>query len=206
MEMRPQVFQDQDQDKMRNVQLLEREVLEGDNLAKLALQYGCKVADIKRVNNLLQEQDLFALKSVKIPVQKQSFLTEPHTDPTEPQQEITHLPSTSVKSQDRTRIQPHLKEVTDFLKEVDQDIEKLIETTNDPDEIFLETSERPRRFGFRGKRLTNQGADWGIHWWNAVIAMLLIGIVLPIFYVIYFKTKPSDGLHSPISSSNTSEV
>ncbi|KAF7644673.1 hypothetical protein LDENG_00217810 [Lucifuga dentata] len=215
IEMKPQVFQDQDQDNMRNVQVLEREVLEGDNLTKLALQYGCKVADIKQVNNLLQEQDLFALKSVKIPVQKHSFLTESYTDPSEPQQEITHLPTTSVKSQDRTRVHQHLKEVTDFLKEVDQDIEKLTENTNDPDEIFLETSERPRGFGFRGKRLTNQSADWGIQWWNAVVAMLLIGIVLPIFYVIYLKTKGNgmvspadggDGLHSSITSSNGSVV
>lgn len=35
MEMRPRVFQEQE--------LLEREVLDGDNLNKLALQYGCKV-------------------------------------------------------------------------------------------------------------------------------------------------------------------
>lgn len=31
------------QDKLSNVQLLEREVLDGDSLNKLALQYGCKV-------------------------------------------------------------------------------------------------------------------------------------------------------------------
>lgn len=31
------------QDNVRNVQLLEREVLDGDSLNKLALQYGCKV-------------------------------------------------------------------------------------------------------------------------------------------------------------------
>lgn len=41
MEMRPLVFQEQDS--LRNVQLLERELLDGDNLNKLALQYGCKV-------------------------------------------------------------------------------------------------------------------------------------------------------------------
>ncbi len=39
-----------------------------------------QVADIKRVNNLIQEQDLFALKSIKIPVQKHSVLTETYTD------------------------------------------------------------------------------------------------------------------------------
>lgn len=43
IEMQPRVYQEQEQDRMRNVQLLEREVLDGDNLNKLALQYGCKV-------------------------------------------------------------------------------------------------------------------------------------------------------------------
>ncbi|KAA8590138.1 lysM and putative peptidoglycan-binding domain-containing protein 4 [Etheostoma spectabile] len=189
MEMRPRVFQEQEQDSLRNLQLLEREVLEGDNLNKLALQYGCKVADIKRVNNLMQGQDLFALKSIKIPVQKHSFLTETYTDLSDPQGEIPHSSTTPMKPQDRARAQPHLQEVTDFLMDVDHDIEKLIQITNDQDEDFLLNSEKQQRFGFRGQNLTSHGADWGIQWWNAVVAMLLIGIVLPLFYVIYFKTK-----------------
>ncbi|XP_034392023.1 lysM and putative peptidoglycan-binding domain-containing protein 4 [Cyclopterus lumpus] len=188
-EMRPLILQDQEQDCLRNIQLLEREVLDGDNLNKLALQYGCKVADIKRVNNLMQEQDLFALKSIKIPVQKHSFLTEMYTDLSDPQEEMPHSSTTLMKPQDRARAQPHLQEVTDFLMEVDQNIEKLIQTTNDQDDDFLDNSEKQQRFGFTGQQLTSQGADCGIQWWNAVVAMLLIGIVLPLFYVIYFKTK-----------------
>lgn len=43
IELRPRVYQEQEQDRLGNVQLLEREVLDGDNLNKLALQYGCKV-------------------------------------------------------------------------------------------------------------------------------------------------------------------
>lgn len=210
MEMRPRVYQEPEQDRLRNIQLLEREVLDGDNLNKLALQYGCKVADIKRLNNLMQEQDLFALKSIKIPVQKHSFLTETCTDLSDPQEEMPHSSSaTPAKPQDKARSQPHLQEVTDFLMEVDHDIEKLIQTTNDQDEDFLDNSEKRQRFGFRGQRLTGHGADWGIQWWNAVVAMLLIGIVLPLFYVIYFKTKdngivlPTDG-SGGMQSSNTS--
>ncbi|KAM6925866.1 lysM and putative peptidoglycan-binding domain-containing protein 4 [Lycodopsis pacificus] len=210
MEMRPRVFQDQEQDSLRSVQLVEREVLDGDNLNKLALQYGCKVADIKRVNNLMQEQDLFALKSIKIPVQKHSFLTETCTEPSDPRQETPHSSTALVKPQDRARAQPHLQEVTDFLMEVDHDIEKLIQTTNDQDGDFSANSGKQQRFGFRGRRLTGPGADWGIQWWNAVVAMLLIGIVLPLFYVIYFKTKDNgvvnDGGASELStaSSNSS--
>ncbi|XP_071355869.1 lysM and putative peptidoglycan-binding domain-containing protein 4 [Trachinotus anak] len=213
MEMRPRIFQEPEQERLRNVQLLERKVLEGDNLNKLALQYGCKVADIKRVNNLMQEQDLFALTSIKIPVQKHSFLTETYTDLSDPQEEMPHSSTTPVRPQDRTRAQPHLQEVTDFLMEVDNDIEKLIQTTNDQDEDFLDHSEKEQWFGFRRRGLSSHGADWGIQWWNAVVAMLLIGIVLPLFYVIYFKTKdngavsPTDGsgaLQSSIKSSNDS--
>ncbi|XP_040893365.1 lysM and putative peptidoglycan-binding domain-containing protein 4 [Toxotes jaculatrix] len=210
MEMRPRIFREQEQDRLRNVQLLERKVLDGDNLNKLALQYGCKVADIKRVNNLMQEQDLFALTSIKIPVQKHSLLTETYTDLSDPQEEMPHSSTTRVKPHDRARAQPHLQEVTEFLMEVDNDIEKLIQTTNDQDEDFLDNSEKEQRFGFRGQGLASHGADWGIQWWNAVVAMLLIGIVLPLFYVIYFKTKDnspiegSDSLHSSVTSSNNS--
>lgn len=141
----------------------------------------------------MQEQDLFALKSIKIPVQKHSFLTEDYADVSEPAEETPHSAAAPLKPADRTRGHPHIQEVTDFLMEVDNDIEKLIQSTNDQDDDLLDNSERREGFGFRGKRLTAHGADWGINWWNAVIAMLLIGIVLPLFYVIYFKTKENGG-------------
>lgn len=172
-----------------------------------------QVADIKRVNNLIQEQDLFALTSIKIPVQKHSFLTETYTDLNEAREEMPRSSVPPASPQDRARAQPHLQEVTDFLMEVDNDIEKLIQTTNDQDEDFMDDLSKGQRFGFRRRGLTSHGADWGIQWWNAVVAMLLIGIVLPIFYVIYFKTKdngavsPTDGsgaLQSTIQSSNES--
>ncbi|XP_058501621.1 lysM and putative peptidoglycan-binding domain-containing protein 4 [Solea solea] len=184
MEIKPQGFQAQDQDRLsRNVQLLERKVLDGDNLNKLALQYGCKVADIKRVNNLMQEQDLFGLTSIKIPVHKHSFLMETYSDRNES--------ATTVKFQDRTRSQPHLQEAADFLMEIDNDIEKLIQTTNNQEDV-LYNSEKEQKFGVRGRTLNRHGSDWRIQWWNAVVAMLLIGIILPLFYVIYFKIKANN--------------
>ncbi|NWW81915.1 LYSM4 protein, partial [Climacteris rufus] len=121
-----------------DVVLLERELAEGDSLNKLALQYGCKVADIKRVNNFLREQDLYALKSIKIPVQLNA-------------------------------------------------------------EYGGDAPERP--LPAAGKREAGNGADCGMQWWNAVFIMLLIGIVLPVFYIIYFKTQ---GLAA--HTSNTTET
>lgn len=144
-----------------------------------------QVSDLKRVNNLMQEQDFFALKSIKIPIQKHSFLTETLADPTDPQDET----SFSASPPERARGQPHVQEVTDFLMEVDSDIEKLIQTTNNESEEFADHSEaRHRLAGGPG----SHGADWGIKWWNAVVAMILIGIILPLFYVIFYKLRKKE--------------
>lgn len=63
MEMKPQASQDRKYD--RNVQLLEREVLEGDNLNKLALQYGCKVRYFKFTDAYILS--FFIKQSSKVP-------------------------------------------------------------------------------------------------------------------------------------------
>lgn len=161
----------------------------------------------------MQEQDLFALKSVKIPVQKHRVLTETDAEVSDPKEEMPHS-SADLYPQDTSRAHRHLQEVPDFLMEVDHDMEKLIQTTNDQDkEGVSEYAEKGRRFGCRGAHLSGHGADCGIKWWNAVVAMLLIGIILPLFYVIYFKMKNNEVVSSTASgtilsttSSNTSET
>lgn len=165
------------------------------------------MADIKRVNNLIQEQDIFALKSIKIPVKKHSLLTEANTELKVPDpgtsNSSTPLPQPQCKLTASFPGRPHLQEYTDYLKEVDHDIERLIQTTNAQDEVFLEAAERPQKLGSRGQRLTSYGADWGIQWWNAVVAMLLIGIILPVFYVVYIKTQDT-GVPAAVATSNSS--
>ncbi|XP_041745848.1 lysM and putative peptidoglycan-binding domain-containing protein 4 [Coregonus clupeaformis] len=196
MALRPRGRQEPDQDRLGILMLLERDVLVGDNLNKLALQYGCKVADIKRVNNLIQEQDMFVLKSIKIPVKKHSLLAVANTELNEPEPGTSNSSTPPPQPQDKPTAscpgRPHLQEYTDFLKEVDHDIERLIQTTDAQGEVFLEAAEPLQNLASRGQRLTSYGADWGIQWWNAVVAMILIGIILPVFYVVYIKTATSN--------------
>lgn len=58
VEMRPRVSQEQG--RLRNIQLLEREVLDGDNLNKLALRYGCKVKILHEVFDIISGVDCFS--------------------------------------------------------------------------------------------------------------------------------------------------
>lgn len=149
------------------------------------------MADIKRVNNLFQEQDMYALKSIKIPVKKHSLLTEANSELRNPQQRPSHDAASSNSAEASISGRPQVQEFTNYLKEVDSDIERLIQSTDPSEEVCSGDSRVSRRWGWRSQRLRSYGADWGIQWWNAVVAMLLIGIVLPIFYVVYFKTQES---------------
>ncbi|XP_063269046.1 lysM and putative peptidoglycan-binding domain-containing protein 4 isoform X2 [Prinia subflava] len=183
-----------------DVVLLERELTQEDSLNKLALQYGCKVADIKRVNNFIREQDLYALKSIKIPVRPHGLLTESAGAPRPPgpaQPCPTHgePPEPEPGPAGGRRL-------SEYFRGIDQSIQDAAQV-----EVQLsaeyggEALERP--LPEAGKRDTGDGADCGIQWWNAVFIMLLIGIVLPVFYIIYFKTQ---GLVAHTSNSTTSNV
>ncbi|KAM9125884.1 lysM and putative peptidoglycan-binding domain-containing protein 4 isoform 1-T2 [Pangshura tecta] len=199
MELRPRGKEQQRsssaQERAGDVVLLERELTEGDNLNKLALQYGCKVADIKRVNNFICEQDLYALKSIKIPVKAHGVLTEtskelkpPQNAPSRAGMTLIELPepddgATSSSSYSESRY------LTDYFKGIDQTIEDVVKSkVHLNTDYCIEAPNCPPSSSV-GQKEPSNGADCGIQWWNAVFIMLLIGIVLPVFYIVYFKTQ-----------------
>ncbi|XP_031443652.1 lysM and putative peptidoglycan-binding domain-containing protein 4 [Phasianus colchicus] len=195
MELRPRGREQQRcstaRDRAGDVLLLEREITEDDSLNKLALQYGCKVADIKRVNNFIREQDLYALKSIKIPVKTHGLLTESS-------KELRPLPA--ARSQSGVVLvdvpepgaggsgSAESRQLVDYFKGIDKSIQDAVQAEAQLSaEYCVEAPERP--LAEPGKRESSNGADCGIQWWNAVFIMLLVGIVLPVFYIIYFKTQ-----------------
>ncbi|KAK1160906.1 lysM and putative peptidoglycan-binding domain-containing protein 4-like isoform X1 [Acipenser oxyrinchus oxyrinchus] len=209
MELRPRGREQArlDREKVGDVLLLEKDISEGDSLNKIALQYGCKVADIKRVNNLIREQDLYALKVIKIPVKKHSVLTETSNDLKEPQASSSwclHMlaePSLYEDAAAAGRCGADVKECTDFLKEIDHDIERLIQSTDNLEEVSCLEPHGGPPHGTGNQNPSPHGSDWGIQWWNAVALMLLIGIILPVFYMVYFKTQDSESAFQDTATS-----
>ncbi|XP_043934336.1 lysM and putative peptidoglycan-binding domain-containing protein 4 [Protopterus annectens] len=220
MELRPRGRAEQQdkslvKDRVGDIILLERQITEEDNLNRLALQYGCMVADIKRVNNLIKEQDIYALKVIKIPVKKHGLLTEANKELKKPQHAsrktstmlgVSECEGSSTSSRRETHY-------TDYFKGIEQTIENLIVTLDQPcDNRLNEVIGSSAADGSSPSPASNKdihhGADWGIQWWNAVVVMLLIGIILPVFYIAYFKTQepgvPPDILNKTVSKNNTS--
>ncbi|XP_015743022.1 lysM and putative peptidoglycan-binding domain-containing protein 4 [Python bivittatus] len=187
------------QSRAGDVQLLERVVKEDDNLNKLALQYGCKVADIKRVNNFIQEQDFYALKSIKIPVKVNGLLTETR-DELLPLRTAALLPEFSASIDPDNRNGDN-GQIDQYFRGIDQNIEEMTHMEIPPcADHYVEPSNWPSL----EQKATCSGADYGIQWWKAVFVMLLIGIVLPVFYIVYFKTQQLDMV--PNTSNTTDPI
>lgn len=141
---------------------------------------------MKRANNIIQEQDFYALKSVRIPIQKHSFLEEITVNPSDHQEDLLHS-SDKLKPLDNSGAQQQPGEVSDFVMDVDEDTQRLMQSLNDPEE------EKPRLVIKQGPMTK---PDWGFRWWNAVVAMLLVGILLPIFVVLIINLKDNTDVPS----------
>lgn len=201
-------------DRLDDIILLTKDIQEGDTLNAVALQYCCTVADIKRVNNLISDQDFFALRSIKIPVKKFSSLTETLYPPKGRQisrpspvlyaQEQEILPANDCLSSNES--------AGSFLKEVDRDIEQIVKCTDTKkenlNEVVSALTAQQIRFEPENKNTYRKdpyyGADWGIGWWTAVVIMLIVGIITPVFYLLYYEilAKVDVSHHSTVDSAH----
>uniref|UniRef100_A0A1A8D776 LysM and putative peptidoglycan-binding domain-containing protein 3 n=1 Tax=Nothobranchius kadleci TaxID=1051664 RepID=A0A1A8D776_NOTKA len=192
-------------EKLDDIIYLPRDIQEGDTLNSIALQYHCSVADIKRSNNLLTEQDFFALRSIKIPVRRFSVLTETHNtgpatsaSPTGARRVPQISPVTSLPLESSTDSSSSSTDsVEGFLLEKDKDIEQLVKSTGPSRSSLSEVvssltlQQQPLLEGVEYKPVQRKdpyyGADWGMRWWTAVAIMLVVGIVTPVFYLLYYE-------------------
>lgn len=182
------------------------------------------MTDIKRANNLLTEQDFFALRSVKIPVRRFSILTETHITglhkPSSPSGARRLPPITSITSlpaESSTDSSSSTDSVEGFLLEKDKDIEQLVKSTG-PSRTSLnevvssltlqqqppvgEVSYKPAQ-----RKDPYYGADWGMRWWTAVAIMLVVGIVTPVFYLLYYEVlMKADVSHHSVPTQSLDDV
>uniref|UniRef100_A0A2K5Q1S6 LysM domain containing 4 n=1 Tax=Cebus imitator TaxID=2715852 RepID=A0A2K5Q1S6_CEBIM len=164
-----------------------------------------QVADIKKANNFIREQDLYALKSIKIPVKNHGILTETHKElkpllsPSSETRVTVELPDADRAA---TGTDAQASQLTDFFKGIDQNIERAVQSEIFLHESYCKDASHQPLLPAPPKTPMN-GADCGIQWWNAVFIMLLIGIVLPVFYLVYFTIQASG---ETLNSLNTTVV
>ncbi|CAH2274370.1 lysM and peptidoglycan-binding domain-containing 4 [Pelobates cultripes] len=171
-------------EKVKDVTFLECAVTKDDTLNKLALQYACKVADIKRVNNLILEQDMYALKTIKIPVKVNGILTELQKELNPQQRMHSNLEASGVELTEEMSVDvTESRNLSKYFEEIDANIEAAALVQDLSNEPLIPNSQHSSSYLLRNDQPSIRG-DWGIRW-NAILIMLLIVVVLPVFYLIY---------------------
>ncbi|XP_042309828.1 lysM and putative peptidoglycan-binding domain-containing protein 3 isoform X1 [Sceloporus undulatus] len=211
---REKVRRSTSRERLDDIIFITKDIQEGDTLNAIALQYCCSVADIKRVNNLITDQDFFALRAIKIPVKKFSVLTETHCFPKSRQ--VSRVASTSYSAEfpesSLSAESFSTETVGNFLKEVDRDIEQIVKCNatkrENLNEVVSALSNQQSNFESDGKTSKQKdpyyGADWGIGWWTAVVIMVVVGIITPVFYLLYYEVlvKVDVSHHSTVEYSS----
>ncbi|XP_076853822.1 lysM and putative peptidoglycan-binding domain-containing protein 3 [Brachyhypopomus gauderio] len=189
-------------ERMDDIVYVMRDIKEGDTLISISLQYFCTVADIKRANNLLTEQDFFALRSIKIPVRRFSSFTETHSTASHKTgspggfRRVPGNPSSGASADSSPSSSSSADSVEFFLQEKDKDIELLVKSSNPSrnslNEVVSSLSSQQPLLGESERRPATRkdpyyGADWGMRWWTAVVIMLVVGIITPVFYLLYYE-------------------
>ncbi|XP_075981697.1 lysM and putative peptidoglycan-binding domain-containing protein 3 [Anticarsia gemmatalis] len=197
---------------------IEAQVQEGDTLQAIALRFYCSLSELKRINHIHKDNEIFARRTIKVPVTPYSVLTELiPTQPPEP------TPSTSTNNSN-TVIQ-ELVNANNFNELSNQnnilfnnshqkddghcaiDCNTVVMnstvapsivpyTDSEQNELatedtqLLPTKEKTSVEAVVVKELTSHGADFGLKWFHLVCVMLILGVVIPLVYVLFYLPKP----------------
>lgn len=189
-----------------------------------------QVAELKRINNLISDQQFFGLLSIKIPIKKHSFLidiisaenadstptdVQPNVDgatrrrtvsssdvPLSSDEETIFVRTISIRDQLNGSAS---KEAHRFLRSMDKDLEKIRQSTSTYKSSLEEVAQTLtcKRFHPIQKRsILDEITSCGIQWYHVVIVILLIAVIVPIIYIVYMEIMKADSV--PASSPNSS--
>ncbi|XP_035660328.1 lysM and putative peptidoglycan-binding domain-containing protein 4-like [Branchiostoma floridae] len=182
--------------------LLERTIMPGDTLQTFALLYGCTLADLRRANNLMSDQDFHALKFIKVPVKRHGLLTAREeedrrrrqfrrTDSENIEYNLDTGDGAKVNGRDAYT---EMNDIRGYLTQVDDEMDRIRRSTPEREETFEPYETRASLMECRRyiNRETSNGADCGIRWWMALLCMIIVAVVCPLLYFLYFHSR-TDG-------------
>lgn len=198
---------------------IEAQVQEGDTLQAIALRFYCPISELKRINHIHKDNEIFARRTVKVPVTPYSVLTErlPTTQPG-----FEPIPSTSTHIQLNSSMQELIPSLPSSFGQPSVISNNVLSINNgdfavDCNAVVMNSTLTPSLVPYTDtestepvsedtqllpnkqkisveavvvKELTSHGADLGLKWFHLVCCMLVLGVVIPIVYVLFYLPKP----------------
>lgn len=153
-----------------------------------------QIAELKRINHIHKDNEIFARRTLKVPVTPFSILTEMVPSPSEPAPSTSNVPASSLNNNvegkgdfaiDCNEVVMNSTLSPTVIPYTDTDV-------NDPiseDTQLLPNKEKVTVEAVVVKQLTSQGADFGIKWYHLVCLLLVLGFVVPLWYVLFDLEK-----------------
>lgn len=152
-----------------------------------------QVAELKRVNNIHKENEIYARKVIKVPSNPLSLLLEKEYFPETPSNSINNdiitesLPESSdiveTVNNSRITVSPNDEEQGKYLfspvktDEGDEESVSLLTTTIEPGTNDV---------------ISCNGADWGISWPILIFLTIVVGVGGPVLYIFWFLLGKSE--------------
>lgn len=202
---------------------IEAQVQEGDTLQAIALRFYCSISELKRINHIHKDNEIFARRTIKVPVTPYSVLTE-----LVPTQQTEPVPSTSNNAshtviQELLNVNHYNGTLAPNNVTVNAPPKEEVQCSIDCNAVVMNSTLAPSVVPYTDseqneqatedtqllpgkekisveavvvKELTSHGADFGLKWFHLVCCMLILGVVIPLVYVMFYLDKHE---HSEIS-------
>ncbi|XP_019870145.2 lysM and putative peptidoglycan-binding domain-containing protein 3 isoform X2 [Aethina tumida] len=201
----------------KEIPSIEKSIEEGDTLQALAIRYNCTIEDLKRLNNIHKDNEIYAKTSIKVPYKPFSMaLAGVHVSGKSSPNENTDPSVTNLISFDEFHIK--LQENLEVIpkKESESDVNKIIFNTNlkhapvqvITDDFCIEHSEEEINLLPQVEELPTadpvisklncSGADGDISWIALIVCIGVVIVAIPLIYVFYIAEHPEKYEHHHI--------
>lgn len=196
------------QQRIRQEQTLEAQVLENDTLSSIAIRFNTTVAEIKRLNKIERENEIFAYKVLKVPLTAHNILLDTlpkvhksgNSSPQLANGKFTASTSNSAIPKEKLEEKLLLASVSnatiakssDAADRLEDDV-NTSESVNDP--LLLNNNRQFRGYprSIRPPKndfLQFNGSDCELNWIVLLLAILALCVIVPLIYVFLIYEHP----------------
>ncbi|XP_058792312.1 lysM and putative peptidoglycan-binding domain-containing protein 3 [Phymastichus coffea] len=189
----------------RKIEVINIEVQSEDTLQALALRYQCTISELKRINKIHKDNEIHAHRTIKVPIQPFSLLTETKNDNSKTDQDIKSnllintgndivskeneiinvlmIPTPSSSAIEINNI--IMNSTVESLSQFNSECAPFVEDTETDKLISFVDYNKSNTNNNIVNTFTCSGADWGLSWYQVLCFSLLLGFAGPIIYVLY---------------------
>ncbi|CAG9765957.1 unnamed protein product [Ceutorhynchus assimilis] len=183
----------------KEIPTLEKSIEEGDTLQSIAIRYHCTIEDLKRLNNIHKENEIYARRTIKVPHRPfTEALATVHSGSTTSPIEMTE-PSTS-KLIDIDMLETKLTQQQSVVNQIifnsnfsnktsDRMEDSTVLDSNEDVSLLPEYMHLPQSDPIIS-RLSCNGSDWDISFPALIVCIVLVIFAVPIIYVFYIAEHP----------------